>query len=200
MEPVFMVLGQSAATAACLALEGKQTVQDIDISKLQERLLADGQVLEWTGPKREPPVDPKTLPGIVLDDSDAKLTGEWLTSRSATGYIGDRYLHDNNADKAEKSAVFTPTIPKAGRYDVRLSWSANPNRATNVAVVIRHADGEHRVTVNQKKPPKSGRFQSLGQFSVAAGKSGSVTILAAGSNGHVIVDAVQFLSPEAAKK
>jgi hypothetical protein len=48
MEPVFMILGQSAATAACLALEGGCDIQDVDRGKLKARLLADGQVLEWT--------------------------------------------------------------------------------------------------------------------------------------------------------
>jgi hypothetical protein len=47
MEPVFMVLGQSAATAAHLAIAGACPVQQVDYAKLQERLLADNQVLEW---------------------------------------------------------------------------------------------------------------------------------------------------------
>jgi len=47
MEPVFMVLGQSAATAAVHAVEQDVAVQDVDSRKLRERLLADGQVLEW---------------------------------------------------------------------------------------------------------------------------------------------------------
>ena len=47
MEPVFMVLGQSAATAAALALQSDVAVQDVDGAKLRERLLADGQILEW---------------------------------------------------------------------------------------------------------------------------------------------------------
>ena len=46
MEPVFMVLGQSAATAAALALQTGRAVQDVDYAELRERLLADGQVLE----------------------------------------------------------------------------------------------------------------------------------------------------------
>ena len=47
MEPVFMILGQSAATAACLAIEDKCSVQRIDYAKLRARLLADRQILEW---------------------------------------------------------------------------------------------------------------------------------------------------------
>ena len=45
MEPVFMVLGQSAATAACQAIDEGVKVQTIDYAKLRRRLLADKQVL-----------------------------------------------------------------------------------------------------------------------------------------------------------
>jgi hypothetical protein len=47
MEPVFMILAQSAATAAGLALEGHTLVQQVSYNKLQNRLKADGQILEW---------------------------------------------------------------------------------------------------------------------------------------------------------
>jgi hypothetical protein len=46
MEPVFMILGQSAATAAVFAIDDNINVQDVDYNKLRARLLADGQVLE----------------------------------------------------------------------------------------------------------------------------------------------------------
>ncbi|HOX57278.1 MAG TPA: FAD-dependent oxidoreductase [Candidatus Paceibacterota bacterium] len=47
MEPVFMILGQSAATAAVLALNSKSPVQKLRYEQLRARLLADKQVLEW---------------------------------------------------------------------------------------------------------------------------------------------------------
>ncbi len=47
MEPVFMILGQSAATAAVMAIDGGVAVQDVPYEKLKARLLADGQVLEY---------------------------------------------------------------------------------------------------------------------------------------------------------
>lgn len=47
MEPVFMVLGQSAASAACQALDKELAIQDIDYGQLREKLLADGQYLDW---------------------------------------------------------------------------------------------------------------------------------------------------------
>lgn len=45
MEPVFMILGQSAATAAAIAIDDGVTVQEVDYPKLRERLLKDGQKL-----------------------------------------------------------------------------------------------------------------------------------------------------------
>ncbi len=45
MEPVFMILGQSAAAAAGLAIDANCPVQDVDYGNLRERLLADGQIL-----------------------------------------------------------------------------------------------------------------------------------------------------------
>ncbi|HJN89860.1 MAG TPA: FAD-dependent oxidoreductase, partial [Verrucomicrobiota bacterium] len=50
MEPVFMALGQSAATAAVQSIEAKSSVQDIDYNELRSRLLKDRQVLAWTTP------------------------------------------------------------------------------------------------------------------------------------------------------
>jgi len=46
MEPVFMILGQSAATAAVMAIDSGIAVQDVPYEKLRARLAADGQVLE----------------------------------------------------------------------------------------------------------------------------------------------------------
>jgi hypothetical protein len=48
MEPVFMILGQSAATAAALAIEARTPVQQVPYDRLRARLLADGQILKWT--------------------------------------------------------------------------------------------------------------------------------------------------------
>jgi len=46
MEPVFMILGQSGATAAMIAIQEGKSLQTIDYAKLRVRLLADRQVLE----------------------------------------------------------------------------------------------------------------------------------------------------------
>jgi hypothetical protein len=51
MEPVFMVLGQSAATAACMAIDAKAAVQDVEYEPLRKKLLEDKMVLEVEGKK-----------------------------------------------------------------------------------------------------------------------------------------------------
>jgi hypothetical protein len=53
MEPVFMILGQSAATAAALAIDSNLSVQDVPYERLRARLLKDGQVLEYAAPVAE---------------------------------------------------------------------------------------------------------------------------------------------------
>lgn len=50
MEPVFMMLAQSAATAACLSILEGATVQQVPYPKLRDRLRKDGQVLSFPSP------------------------------------------------------------------------------------------------------------------------------------------------------
>jgi hypothetical protein len=194
MEPVFMVLGQSAATTAVLALDGRVAVQQVDYKRLRERLLADKQVLEWTRSSGTASRDPKSLPGQVVDDAQAELTGEWTASTAIAGYVGTGYRHDGNSDKGKKSARFVFQIEKPGRYDVRIAWTPDPNRATNVPVTVTTADGEKLVRVNQREEPPKDGFRSLGAFRFD--KSATITISTTGTDGYVILDAVQVVPAE----
>jgi hypothetical protein len=193
MEPVFMVLGQSAATAAVLALEAGTSVQQVPYARLRERLLADKQVLEWTGPKRSGTgLDPRSLKGLVQDDEQAEQRGTWSSSTSVGGFVGSRYLHDGNAQKGELAVTFRLDVPQPGEYEVRLAYTANPNRAANVPVVVRHAGGEAKAAVNQQvPPPNDGMFLLLGRFRFE--KEAIVEVSNAGTQGYVIVDAVQLV-------
>jgi hypothetical protein len=58
MEPVLMILGQSAATAAALAIDSQISVQDVSYAKLRARLLQDGQILEAASASPKRPRDP----------------------------------------------------------------------------------------------------------------------------------------------
>jgi len=193
MEPVFMVLGQSTATAASMAIDANSAVQDIPYAKLRERLLADQQVLDWTGPKRVPGIDPTKLPGLVIDNTEAKLTGSWTQSNSTSGFVGSDYLHDNNTAKGDCLAEFSFKISKPGKFDVRIAYTVNANRATNVPITITSADGEKSVILDQKKETKEG-FRSLGTFSFDPSQPAKVVICNVGTDGYVIVDAVQLVA------
>ena len=194
MEPVFMILGQSAGTAAAMAIDGGISVQKVDYAKLKEKLLAIHQVLEYKGPKREAPgarIDPKSVEGIVVDDTDAKVTGEWRQAATIGPFIGDGYLHDAREGQGTKSVKYVPTLPKEGMYDVYLMWSANENRATNTPVEIGHADGVLKVTVNQRA---KGGWHKLATLRFQAGRDGYLTIRNDGADGFVIADAARWVA------
>lgn len=137
----------------------------------------------------------KTLPGIVLDETDAVLNGKWQYSTHTPPYVGIGYLHDQNSDKGKKSVTWTPNIPKSGKYEVRLSHCHNVRRATNTPVTIVHASGKTTIRINQQEVPKHGKlFRSLGVFKFKKGKAGSITISNEGTDGkYVIADAIQLL-------
>ncbi len=195
MEPVFMVLGQSATTAAVLAIDGKTAVQDVSYDALRTRLLADQQVLEWTGPVRKPveTLDPKKLEGIVVDNPQATLTGDWSTSASINGFVGVDYLHDAHEGKGEKRATYQPDIPRPALYEIRVYYTASSNRASNVPITVTIAGQEKKFTVDQKKTPEHPGYARLGVLSLPQGKKTWVTIETTGTNGHVIADAVAFV-------
>ncbi|MFM9029217.1 MAG: FAD-dependent oxidoreductase [Opitutaceae bacterium] len=196
MEPVFMVLGQSAATAAVHAIEQGVTVQDIDPARFKARLLADGQVLDFESPPITPVTrKPRTnLAGVVVDDLAAERRGFDRGSSAHPVYVDAGYHHDNNANKGGESARFIPDLPAAGRYQVRIAYPHNANRATNVPVVIRHADGETRLTLNQRrKPSVDDLFEPVGEFRFEPGRRGHVEISNVGTDGYVVIDAVQWL-------
>ncbi len=196
MEPVFMVLGQSAATAASLAIDSSTSVQAVDYAKLSEKLLADKQVLDFESPPAAAltRLTKEQLGGIVVDDTEAKLIGFDSTGQSVSPFVGGGYAHDDNDRKGQQSARFVPNLPSAGKYEVLIAYTAHSNRASNVPVTIRSANDEKNVTVNQrKKPPVRDVLFSLGVFEFKAGSEGSVEVSNAGTDGHVIVDAVQFV-------
>lgn len=70
MEPVFMILGQSAAVAAGMALETNTGLHDLSYPRLREKLIADGQRLELDTekfpallPDAEPPKERRRIGG-----------------------------------------------------------------------------------------------------------------------------------------
>ena len=190
MEPVFMILGQSAATAAALALEEGLPVQELDYARLAERLLADKQVLEWDMDEKTH-INPDRLEGLVVDNPAAERTGPWSISRSIPPMAGLNYLHDSQT--GEHCVVrYRIEVPESGRYEVRISYPAHGNRATNTPVTVHHADGATTLHVNQRlRPPIDGLFFSLGVFRFES--ESIVSISNENADGHVVADAVQWI-------
>lgn len=191
MEPVFMILGESAATAACQAIDAQVAVQDVDYDKLRSTLLENGQVLEHQVFASGNGLDPRKLKGIVVDDEKAVLVGVWGKSTSHDRYLGIGYQHDGGVGDGSCSAKFSTRLPNPGRYEVRLIYTPNKNRATNARVAIEFLEREDHI-VNQRAVPKDrGLFHSLGVFEF--GEFGSVTVSNKNADGHVVVDGVQWI-------
>jgi hypothetical protein len=197
MEPVYMILGQASGVAAALAIDGKTPVQKIPMAQLLTKLKAQKAVLSPVGlsspASNARRLEVLKLAGIVVDHGQAAKTGEWLTSTALGPFVGEGYLHDNNQAKGQMRVRFKPKLPKDGRYEIRLFYTANPNRATNTPVVIHSAEGDRTVKVNQRQAPKDNQSASLGVFAFGVGETGWVEIRNDDTDGFVIADAVQFL-------
>ncbi|MCG8586233.1 MAG: DUF1553 domain-containing protein, partial [Pirellulales bacterium] len=90
--------------------------------------------------------------------------------------------------------TFAARLPRDGMYDVRVSYTPGTNRARQVPVTVRHADGETTSKVNQVEPPPiAGQFASVGTFRFTASRDAAVEITNAGTKEYVIADAVQFV-------
>ena len=191
MEPVYMALGQASGLAAVQAMRNGHSVQQIDVAKLQSRLLEQKAVL---GLDHGDMILSSELEGVVVDDLEAEYVGEWKSSPYGKPVDGFS-RHDNNSDKGRLIATFRAALPRAGRYEVRFAYAQAPNRAKTVPVTIMHASGETRVTVDEtQKPTHDGAFVSLGEFEFAEGRPATVLITNENTDNYVSVDAVQFLA------
>jgi hypothetical protein len=194
MEPVFMILGQSAATAAVFALKDGLPVQQVAYEKLKTQLLKDGQILHYNGPSSARGVDMKKLRGIVLDDEAAKVTGTWQKSSAAEAFIQDGYRHDGAKKDGKSSLRFEPKLNSTGKYRVELACPPNNNRARNARVTVQHVGGitELQIDLRSGKKADGVHWIDLGEFE--CGADTAVTISNLGADGYVVVDGVRWLA------
>jgi len=175
---------EAAAQSAYEREAGPLKLQILNLSRELARLNDRGNAAAKTGP-----VDPAKLRGTVVDDTAAELSGEWKESTHTKPYVGAGY----RTAYGEARATYRLPVEKAGRYEVRISWSAATNRAVAAPVTIRHAGGEAAVTVDQREHPGiDGIFHSVGVYTFDKGGA-TVTIGGPNRGGVFIADAVQIL-------
>ncbi|WP_214071763.1 FAD-dependent oxidoreductase [Mucilaginibacter sp. dw_454] len=186
MEPVFMVLAQSAAVAACQAIDKNVDVQKIDIKQLQSTLVDN------------PLVDGST-PEILVDDADEEniiKIGQW--KRETNGGYGPSYLIDTAKNTAAE-IKFIPQIKKSGNYHIYIYCPKLSHTASITQVQIFDGQNIAAKTINksdvQVVGQTSGEWVSMGAQQFATGKNAYVSISNKNADGAVIADAV-LLVPE----
>jgi hypothetical protein len=197
MEPVFMILAQSAATAAVISLEDQVSVQDVSYEKLKTKLLNDGQILELDKPNRlalGKGVDPSSFSGLVVDGDELSFEGDWVKSTSLRPFIGSSYYHDGNGGKGMRSACFPFQAPKDGLHEILVSYVASINRAGSVRYEMIDEKGLSKVVVDQRKKASTNElWHSLGSFVFVKGKKYDLKVFNEDTEGYVIVDAAHII-------
>jgi hypothetical protein len=137
-------------------------------------------------------IDPATLPGVVIDNRQAIMKGNWTSGEGLKGYIGNDYVY---AGPSSNSTIkFEWRSDKATKVEVRLAYQPHENRGNQVPVTVQSGSTKTESRVNMRvKPSIANAFVSLGEFSLKAGESIVVQLSTEGANGNVHADAVQFL-------
>lgn len=184
MEPVFMVLAQSAATAASIAIDAKQTVQEVDIAKLKATL-------------RQRPLAVNSTAEILVDNDDKEqvtVTGNWKKI--------NRGAYGPSAYVSEKGAAgtirFTPQVVTSGTYRIYSYVPKQGDMTAHTSIKV-STDGKAVKPVDfaaaavKVEGQTSGEWVDLGTVKLAKGKKGYVEITTEGADGVVLADAVLFI-------
>ncbi len=142
-------------------------------------------------PVAQDSIDPAKLEGIVIDDEDADLVGNWAHGGGLKPFVGKHYSYTQQKDA---SARFAFAVKETGKYEVRVFWQPHANRAKAAPVSVLSADGEKTFTLNQTEPAALPQgAHSLGTFTFNAGEEAAVLFRTEGAQGNVHLDAVQIL-------
>ncbi len=197
MEPVFMILAQSAVTAACIALDDGVGVQQVSYEKLKNKLLEDGQVLELKPNHLLASgvgISPQSLPGLIVDGDAVELIGEWTKSSSLRPFVGDGYFHDGNGGKGIRKAKFHFSPRMDGPHELRVAYIPSGNRSGSVRYEISDEKGLKEIVVDQRKDGSVEKiWHSLGSYDFLQGKRYAVSLNNDGTEGYVVVDALQII-------
>jgi hypothetical protein len=183
MEPVFMALAQSSAVASCMAIDEKQTVQEVDVKRLRAFL------------KENPLMDGGT-PEVLTDNDDSvhvTIKGKW--EKIATGGYGPSFLMTEISDE-EKKIEFRPEIKVSGNYAVYAYFPKIVNAATKTKITVSGGKTSKNVVINksniQVEGQTSGEWVSLGTYPLQKNGSAVVIITNKDADGVIAADAILF--------
>ncbi len=185
MEPVFMVLSQSAAVAAIMSINTNKPVQEINVKQLQETLikqpLADNSVVE-----------------ILVDNDDASnvsITGNWTTERK--GSYGPSMLTNDGKGGTVESMRFIPPVTNSGSYKVYAYFPKVQNATSKTAVTIFDGKAKKEKVIKESdvrvEGQTTGEWVPLGTYSLSKGRKSYVEISNKNADGVVVADAVLFI-------
>ncbi|WP_158856401.1 FAD-dependent oxidoreductase [Lunatibacter salilacus] len=184
MEPVFMVLGQSSAVAASMAIDGDLAVQDVDVSALQREL-------------RENPLADKSTAEILVDNDDAgvEIQGDW--ERVTRGGYGPSFLRELSKGQQPASVKYVPSIQDAGEYEILVYFSRTADETQQTQVLVSDGKTERTVTIKESdirvEGQTSGEWVSIGTYTLSPGKDSHVTVTNQDADGVVVADAVLWV-------
>jgi hypothetical protein len=203
VEPTWMAIGQSAGIAAALAAKAGVTVQALDYPTLRKRLLTQnvvldlpvlppvGKVARSSGPVS---INSKSLLGLILDDAQAELSGDWERSTNFKPHIGTGYLHDEQRSDGKSRAVFRFKAPADGDFELRMAYSAHPTRTTRLPVTLTNGPQVQTFTVDQTIALPSGdAFRTIGTVRLRRDGDYVLEVTNKDTGGFAIVDAFQLL-------
>src|SRR3990170_7904941 len=186
MEPVFMVLAQSAATAAALAIEKGNTIQQVNVKAVQQMLVKN-------------PLADGSTPEVLVDNDDSLhvvVTGNW--EKQKTGSYGPSMFIDNSKGSGNKSIRFTPDLSQTGSYHIYTYIPKLSNLSSRTTIKIYDGKRFKQVTIAAKdikvEGQTSGEWISLGSYRLSKGKNAFVEITNNHADGIVIADAVLFVT------
>jgi len=184
MEPVFMVMGQSAAVAATLAIDERTSVQQINIRRLQEILHLN-------------PLADNSQPDILVDnDQSANITvlGNWKKNENAHNSYAASSLQINGKDKSPASVRFKIAIPETGLYKIYSYTPEADSASTSVAFNISTGKKVVPVSVNLRslnvEGQTSGEWIYVGRFNFTKNVKSYVEITNKRADGIVVADAI----------
>ncbi len=133
-----------------------------------------------------------TAGNVVLDNSNAVLTGSWTLGTSSINKYGNDYVSaTSTAGAATAAATFRPNITTPGKYDVYVWYPQGGNPANNTPYSIVYSGGSLNVTVNQQTG--GGAWQLLASgLDFAKGTNGYVRVSNNANPSVVLADAVRF--------